>query len=221
MVKGQTINVTLIFTGSGGTVVLTVNSLQYLKLALAVSEIKMYHQSVTITHGPLRNRQPVAWFTEGRSDCPWRPTEHWGQWDLLGEPVPKCSPESTVRFLACVWFPVCIPWSSLSRSQFYHKVRKEGRQTGVKERRTCKINWESVLDPSGPELGAWRGSHSMHVSDSSLSHYSSWQFPPPPVQIPLIAVAFLFLQFAQGATRCSWLPHHPLWGLDRQCQLCK
>lgn len=194
----------------------------YLKLALAVTEIKMYHQSVTIPRGPLRTRQPVARFTEGGSDCPWRPTQHWGQWDLLGETVPKRSPESTVRLLACVWFPVCIPWSSLSGSQFEHKVRKEGRQTGAKERRTCNINGESVLDPSGPELGAWRGGRCMHVSDSSLSHYSSWQFPPPPVQIPLMAVAFFFLQFAPGATRCSWLPHHPPWGLeDRQCQLCK
>lgn len=47
-----------------------VNWLQYLKLALAVTEIKMYRQSVTIPCGPLRNRQPVACFAEARSDCP-------------------------------------------------------------------------------------------------------------------------------------------------------
>lgn len=37
----------------------------------------------------------------------------------------------------------------------------------------------SVLSPTGPELGSWQGSHYMHASDSSLSHYASRQLTPP------------------------------------------
>lgn len=47
------------------------------------------------------------------------------------------------------------------------------------EMRQCERNGLSVLCPTGPELGGWQGSHYMHVSDSSLSHYASRQLTPP------------------------------------------
>lgn len=57
-------------------------------------------------------------------------------------------------------------------------VRREEIQDKVKESvelRKYKRHGVSVLCPTGPELGSWQGSHYKHVSDSSLSHYTSRQ----------------------------------------------
>lgn len=150
---------------------------------------------------------PVACFSEGRLDCPWRPTVYWIEWAILGDTVTKCpswvlhAQWDSVRVYGivgmCTIYYLCnrkrqkiweachvpCPGQSLTkeRGKGSEGVGRTRQMKESAEMRKCKRNGVSVLCPTGPELGGWQGSHYMRVSDSSLSHCTSQQLTLPPL----------------------------------------